>query len=73
MREFASLIQQGEIFLVGLHGQDQALLWHVQKLFIKLAHQHIGALDQRGDFLDQGVVQKCFKLFSVPQVMGFNL
>ena len=49
-------VQQGEVFLVGLHGQDQALLRHVQKLPVKLAQQHVRALYQRGHFVQQGGV-----------------
>ncbi|OIQ69216.1 hypothetical protein GALL_491860 [mine drainage metagenome] len=56
MGEFACRVQQRKVLLVGLHGQDQALLRHVQKLGFKLADQHIGALHQRGDFVQQGLV-----------------
>ena len=35
--EFADGIQQGKVLLVGLHGQDQALLRHIEELFFKFA------------------------------------
>ena len=43
--ELAACIEQREVFLVGLHREDEALLWHVEELFFKLAHQHVGAFD----------------------------
>mmetsp|Transcript_5838 Transcript_5838/g.22820 ORF Transcript_5838/g.22820 Transcript_5838/m.22820 type:complete len:424 (+) Transcript_5838:342-1613(+) len=55
-RQFARRIQQREILLVGLHRQDQALLRHGQELGLEGAGQHIGALDQRGHFVQQGLV-----------------
>ncbi|MNT16605.1 hypothetical protein D3C72_1517170 [compost metagenome] len=53
--QLASGVQQREILLVGLHGQNQAFLGHIQKFLLKLADQHVGALDQGGHF-----VQQCF-------------
>ena len=49
-------VQQGEVLLVGLHGQNQALLRHSQEFFFKFADQHVGALDQSGDFVQQGFI-----------------
>ena len=46
-------IQQGKVLLVGLHGEDQAFLWHGQELGVEFAHQHIGPLDQGGHFVQQ--------------------
>ena len=54
--QFALRIQQREVFLVGLHGQNQAFLRHFQKLFLKLANQHMGALHQGSDFIQQGLI-----------------
>ena len=42
--------------MICLHGQNQTLLRHVQKFFFKLAHQHVGPLDQRCNFIKQRVV-----------------
>jgi hypothetical protein len=61
-------IQQRKVLLVGLHGEDQALLRHVQKLFFKLADQHVGALDQGGHF-----VQQCFIFDSWHRLPAFAL
>ena len=49
-------VQQGKVLLVGLHGQNQALLRHSQEFFFKFADQHIGALDQSGHFIQQGFI-----------------
>ena len=49
-------VQQREIFLVHLHGQDQTFLRHLEKSLIEFPDQHIGTLDQRRDFVEQGVV-----------------
>ena len=54
--EFSGGIEQRKIFLVGLHRQNQALLRHVQKLLLELAHQHVGALDQRSHLIQQRIV-----------------
>ena len=50
------ILQQGEIFLVRLHGQDQAFLRHLEEGLLELAEQHVGTLDQRGDLVQQRVV-----------------
>ena len=42
--------------MIGLHGQDQAFLRHREELFFKAADQHLGALDQRGYFIQQRIV-----------------
>ena len=56
VRQRALGIEQGEVFLVRLHRQNQAFLRHVQKLFFKRADQHIGPLDQRRHFVQQRIV-----------------
>ncbi len=53
VRELALGVEQREVLLVGLHGEDQAFLRHGQKFFFKLADEHVGALDQGGDFVQQ--------------------
>ena len=53
VRELALGIEQGKVFLVGLHGEDEAFLRHGQKFFFKLADEHVGALNQGGDFVQQ--------------------
>ena len=42
--------------MIRLHGQNQTFLRYTQKFFFKLAHQHVRALDQRGDLIEQRVV-----------------
>ena len=42
--------------MIGLHGQNQTFLRHFQKLFFKFTNEHIGALDQSCDFIEQGFV-----------------
>jgi hypothetical protein len=54
--QLARGIEQGKVFLVGLHREDEAFLRHIEKLFFEFADQDIRALDQRGDFVQQGVV-----------------
>ena len=49
-------VEQREILLVGLHGQDQAFLRHGQKFGLELADQDVRALDQGGDFVEQRVI-----------------
>ena len=65
VRELALRVEQREIFLVGLHRQDEALLRHIEEFFLELTHQHMGAFDQGGDFLDQRVVQQHLFCLSV--------
>jgi hypothetical protein len=55
--QLARGIEQREVLLVGLHGEDQAFLRHLQKLGIKAAHQHVGPLDQCGDLVQQGRIR----------------
>ena len=55
--ELAGGIEQRKILLIGLHGQDQALLRHVQKLGLEFTHQHIGALHQRGHLVQQVIIR----------------
>ncbi len=59
--ELAGGVEQRKVFLVGLHCQNQALLRYIEKLFLELANEHIGALDQRGDFVEQRVVFDGFR------------
>ena len=54
--QFICCIEQREVLLVRLHGQNQALLRYIQKSRFKGADQHIRALDQAGDFIEQGLV-----------------
>ena len=54
--QLACGVEQREVFLVGLHREDEAFLRHIEELFFKLADEHIGALDQRGHFVEQRVV-----------------
>ena len=56
VRELAGRVEQRKVFLVRLHGEDQAFLRHLEKLFFKGADQHIGPLDQRRDFVEQRIV-----------------
>ena len=46
-------VGQREVFLVGLHGQDQAFLRHGQELFLELAFVDHRPFDQRGHFVQQ--------------------
>ena len=54
--QLAGGVQQRKVLLVGLHREDEAFLRHTEKLLLERAHQHIGALHQRGHFVEQGVV-----------------
>ena len=56
MRQLASSVEQREVFLIRLHGQDQAFLRHVEKFFFKAADQHVRTFDQGRDFVQQSVV-----------------
>ena len=56
VRQLALCIQQREVFLVGLHREDEAFLRHVEELLFKRADEHIGPLDQRRHFVEQGLV-----------------
>ena len=55
--ELAGRIEQGKIFLVRLHGENQAFLRHVEIDGLELPGQHIGPFDQRGHFVEQGIVR----------------
>ena len=46
--------------MIRLHGENQALLRHIQKLFFEFANQHVGALDQGGYFVQKGIVVNRF-------------
>ena len=54
--QLAGGVEQREVFLVGFHGQDQAFLRHGEEFLFELADQHVRTLDQRGDFVEQGIV-----------------
>ena len=54
--QFAFGVQQREVLLVLLHGQDQAFLRHFQEVFGKAGFQHHRPFHQRGHFVQQGVV-----------------
>ncbi len=56
VRQQALHIEQREVFLVGLHREDQALGGHVKECLLELAGQHVGPLHQRGHFVKQRVV-----------------
>jgi hypothetical protein len=47
-------IQQREVFLVLLHGQDQAFLRHIEVFLLEFADVHLGPLDQPRHFVQQG-------------------
>ena len=52
----ARRIQQGEVLLVGLHRQDEALLRHREELGLEAAAQHVRSLHQRRHLVQQGLV-----------------
>ena len=54
--ELAGGVQQREVLLVGLHGQDQALLRDVEELGLEFANQHMGALHQGCHLVQQGSI-----------------
>ncbi len=55
--ELARRVEQRKVFLVGLHREDEALLRHGEKGRIELAQQHVRALDQSSNFVEQrGIV-----------------
>ena len=54
--QLAGGVQKREILLIGLHGQDEAFLGHGEEFGLELSNQHVRALDQGGDFIEQGVV-----------------
>ncbi len=47
-------IQQREVFLVLLHGEDQAFLRHIEEFLLELADIHLRPFDQSGHFVQQG-------------------
>jgi hypothetical protein len=51
--QLAVRIRQREVFLVGLHGQDQAFLRHRQEDFLEAALVHHRPFDQGGHFIQQ--------------------
>ena len=54
--QFPFGIEEREIFLVGLHGQDQAFLWYRQEFLIETADHDLGSLNEGRDFVEQRVV-----------------
>ena len=56
--QLTRIIEEREVFLIRLHGQNQTLLWHLQERFVKVTHHHGGALHQAGHFLHQRVVEQ---------------
>ena len=56
MGQLACGIEQREVFLVGLHGQNQTLLRHLKELFFKFANQYIRTFHQSRDFIKQRLV-----------------
>ena len=65
--QLAGAIEQREVLLVLLHGQNQTLLRHFQKLWFEFADVNDGPFNQRGDFVEQaiGLVDlrtECFRL-----------
>ena len=55
MRELARVVGQREVFLVLLHGQDQAFLRHGEEGGVECAGVNGRPFDQRGDFVEQRV------------------
>ena len=56
VRQPALRVEQRKVFLVGLHGQDQAFLRHIEEFLLELADQHVGTLDQRRHLVEQRLV-----------------
>ena len=56
VHQLAVLVEQREVFLVLLHGQNQAFLRHGEEMFFKTGFQNNGVFDQRGDFVQQGFI-----------------
>ena len=54
--QLALRVEQRKVLLVGLHREDQAFLRHFEELRLELADQHVRALDQRRDFVEQRLV-----------------
>ena len=56
VRQLARCIDQGKVFLIGLHREDQALLRDAQEFFFEFTSQHIRTLDQGRHFVQQGFI-----------------
>jgi hypothetical protein len=54
--ELSRGVEQRKILLVGLHGQDQAFLRHIEEFLFEGTNQHVGPFDQCGDFVEQGLI-----------------
>ena len=50
------MIEQREVFLVLLHGQNQAFLRHGEEVFFKTGFQYHRPFDQCGNFVQQGFI-----------------
>ena len=56
VHQLAVFIQQREIFLVLLHGQNQAFLRHGKEMRFKFRLQNNGVFHQRGYFVQQRII-----------------
>ena len=56
VHQLAVLVEQREVFLVLLHGQNQTFLRHGEEMFFKTGFQNNGVFDQRGHFVQQGFI-----------------
>ena len=54
--QLAGRVEQWKVFLVCLHGQNQAFLRHGEEFCLELANQDVRALDQGGHFIEQRVI-----------------
>ena len=53
VHQLAVLVEQREVFLVLLHGQNQTFLRHGEEMLFKTSFQNDRPFDQRGDFVQQ--------------------
>ena len=53
-QEPTAVVEEREVLLVGAHGEDEALLRHLQELGLEAAHVHRRPFDERGHFLEKG-------------------
>ncbi len=68
----AGSVGQCEIFLVGLHGQDQAFLRHGQIFFLEMAGIYHRPFDQRVDFIEQAFRHQHLVITGLCQQCGTN-
>ena len=52
VRQLARCVQQGEVFLIGLHREDEAFLRHFKELLFKLADEDVGAFNEGRYFVE---------------------